>query len=125
MLDTLTPQHARRLLEQFGVGLQTATVLLSTAGDNPERLRNAASLTIFCGVNPLPTSSGKTVRHRLNRGGNRAANNALWTIAMIRMRGDPQTRSYVARGSAQGLSSKEFLRCLKRYIAREFFGRFS
>ncbi|MFM5297216.1 transposase, partial [Aeromonas veronii] len=66
-------------------------------------------------------SSGKTVRHRLNRGGNRAANNALWTITMVRMRGGPQTQSYVARRSAQGLSSKEIQRCLKRYIVRELY----
>ncbi len=121
MLDALTHQHARRLREQFGVGPQTAAVLLSTAGDNPERLRNEASLAALCGVNPLPASSGKTVRHRLNRGGNRAANNALWTIAMVRMRGDPQTQSYVARRRAQGLSSKEIQRCLKRYIVRELY----
>ncbi len=121
MLDALTRQHAGRLREQFGVGPQTAAVLLSTAGDNPERLRNEASLAALCGVNPLPASSGKTVRHRLNRGGNRAANNALWTIAMVRMRGDPQTQSYVARRSAQGLSSKEIQRCLKRYIVRELY----
>ncbi|EKH1299118.1 IS110 family transposase [Escherichia coli] len=121
MLDALTHQHARRLREQFGVGPQTAAVLLSTAGDNPERLRNEASLAALCGVNPLPASSGKTVRHRLNRGGNRAANNALWTIAMVRMRGYPQTQSYVARRSAQGLSSKEIQRCLKRYIVRELY----
>ncbi|ELB2793996.1 IS110 family transposase [Aeromonas hydrophila] len=86
MLDALTHQHAGRLREQFGVGTQTAAVLLSTAGDNPEWLRNEASFAALCGVNPLPASSGKTVRHRLNRGGNRAANNALWTIAMVRMR---------------------------------------
>ena len=117
------------LREQFGVGPQTAAVLLSTAGDNPKRLRNEASLAALCGVNPLPASSGKTVRHRLNRGGNRAANNALWTIAMVRMRGDPQTQSYVARRGAKGLSSKEIQRCLKRYIDRELYifdvGRFS
>lgn len=121
MLDVLTRQHARRLRKQFGVGPQTAAVLLSTAGDNPERLRNEASLAALCGVNPLPASSGKTVRHRLNRGGNRAANNALWTITIVRMRDDPQTQSYVARRSAQGLSSKEIQRCLKRYIVRELY----
>ncbi|WP_421321027.1 transposase [Aeromonas veronii] len=119
MLDALTHQHAGRLCEQFGVGPQTAAMLLSTAGDNPERLRNEASLAALCGVNPLPASSGNTIQHRLTRGGNRAANNALWTMAMVQMRGDPQTQSYVARRSAQGLSSKEIQRCLKRYIVRE------
>ncbi len=91
------------------------------AVNNPERLRNEASLAALCGVNPLSASSGKTVRHSLNRGGNRTANNALWTIAMVRMRGDPQTQSYVARRSAQGLSSKEIQRCLKRDIVRKLY----
>lgn len=121
ILEKLTRQHARRLREQFGVGPQTAAVLLSTAGDNPERLKNEAALAALCGVSPLPASSGKTVRHRLNRGGNRSANNALWTITMVRMRGDPKTQSYVVRRSAEGLSSKEIQRCLKRYIVRELY----
>lgn len=121
ILENLTRQHARRLREQFGVGPHTAAVLLSTAGDNPERLKSEAALAALCGVSPLPASSGKTVRHRLNRGGNRSANNALWTIAMVRMRGDPKTQCYVARRSAQGLSSKEIQRCLKRYLVRELY----
>ncbi|WP_208620283.1 IS110 family transposase [Vibrio mimicus] len=106
MLDALTHQYAHRLREQFGVGSQTAAVLLSTAGNNPERLRNETSLAALCGVNPLPVSSGKTVQHRLNRGGNRAANNAVCTIAIVRMRGEPQIQSYVAHRSAQGLLRK-------------------
>ena len=72
-------------------------------------------------MDPLEASSGKTVRHRLNRGGNRAANNALWTIAMVRMRSDPRTQLYVARRTAEGKSSKEIHRCLKRYIIRELY----
>lgn len=75
----------------------------------------------MCGVNPLEASSGKTVRHRLNRGGNRAANNALWTIAMVRMRSEPRTQAYVTRRTAEGKSLKEIHRCLKRYIIRELF----
>ncbi|ASL95984.1 IS110 family transposase (plasmid) [Serratia marcescens] len=75
----------------------------------------------LCGVNPLPASSGKTVRHRLNRGGSREANNALWTIALVRMRSDPRTRIYVDRRTSEGLSTKEILRCLKRYIVRELY----
>jgi len=120
-LDNLTGQYARQVTSQFGVGPQTAATLLTVAGDNPERLKNEAALAALCGVNPLPASSGKTVRHRLNRGGNRAANNALWTIAMVRMRSDPRTREYVARRTAEGLTSKEIQRCLKRYIVRELF----
>lgn len=84
-------------------------------------LKNEAALAAFYGVSPLQASSGKTVRHRLNRGGDRAANNALWTIAMVRMRDDPRTRAYVARRTQEGLSSKENQRCLKRYIVREIY----
>jgi transposase len=121
MLESLTSQHARRLREQFGVGPQTAAVLVAVAGDNPERLRSEAALAALCGVSPLQASSGKTIRHRLNRGGDRSANNALWTIAMVRMRSDPRTRAYVERRTAQGLSNKEIHRCLKRYIVRELY----
>lgn len=120
-LEHLTREHAVRLRGQFGIGPQTAAVLLAVAGDNPERLKNEAALAALCGVSPLQASSGKTVRHRLNRGGDRAANNALWTIAMVRMRDDPRTRAYVARRTQEGLSSKEIQRCLKRYIVREIY----
>ncbi|MBJ3815505.1 IS110 family transposase, partial [Shimwellia pseudoproteus] len=85
------------------------------------RLKNEAALASLCGVNPLPASSGKTVRHRLNRGGSREANNALWTIALVRMRSDPRTKIYVNRRTREGLSTKEILRCLKRYIVRELY----
>lgn len=120
-LETLTNVSAPHLRAQFGVGPQTAAVLIATAGDNPERLRSEAALAALCGVNPLPASSGQTVRHRLNRGGDRQANNALWTIAMVRMRSEPRTRAYVARRSAKGMSNKEIHRCLKRYIVRELY----
>ena len=105
-LGRLIKMAAPRLLERFGVGPQTAATLLITAGDNPTRLRNEAALAALCGVSPLQASSGKTNRHRLNRGGNRQANNALWTIAMVRMRGDARTREYVARRTGEGLSKK-------------------
>lgn len=120
-LEQLTCQHASRLRQKFGVGAQTAAVLVCVAGDNPDRLKSEASLAALCGVSPLQASSGKTKRHRLNRGGDRSANNALWTIAMVRMRSDPRTREYVARRTAQGLSTKEIQRCLKRYIVRELY----
>ena len=120
-LEQLTIQSAPSLRAQFGVGPQTAATLIAVAGDNPERLRNECALAALCGVSPLQASSGKTTRHRLNRGGDRAANNALWTIAMVRMRSEPRTRAYVARRTAEGLSSKEIQRCLKRYIARELY----
>jgi transposase len=121
MLDSLTSQYARRIRERFGVGPQTAAVLVAVAGDNPERLRSEAALAALCGTNPLQASSGKTVRHRLNRGGDRSANNALWTIAMVRMRSDPRARVYVDRRTKEGMSNKEIHGCLKRYIVRELY----
>lgn len=120
-LEKLTREYAPRLREQFGVGPQTAATLIAVAGDNPERLRNEAALAALCGASPLQASSGKTVRHRLNRGGNRSANNALWTITVVRMRSEPRTRAYVARRTAEGLSNKEIQRCLKRYLVRELY----
>ncbi|MDH5928665.1 IS110 family transposase [Vibrio lentus] len=92
-----------------------------TAGDNPQRLCRESAFAAFCGVSPLQASSGKTSRHRLNRGGSREANNALWTVALIRMRSDPRTKLYVARRSGEGLSTKEIQRCLKRYIVLELY----
>jgi transposase len=121
MLNDATNQHARRLRERFGVGPQTAAVLVAVAGDNPERLKSEAALAALCGTSPLQVSSGKTVRHRLNRGGDRSANNALWTIALVRMRSDPRTRAYVDRRTQEGMSLKEIHRCLKRYIVRELY----
>jgi transposase len=120
-LEQLTAGAAQRTRQQLGVGPQVAATLLSVAGDNPERIRNESAFASLCGVNPLEASSGKTVRHRLNRGGNRTANNALWTVAMVRMRSDPQTRAYVARRTKEGKSIKEIHRCLKRYIARQLY----
>lgn len=118
-LDTLTEQAAPALRDVPGVGVHTAAQLLITAGDNPARIRSDAAFAHLCGVAPIPASSGKTNRHRLNQGGDRAANHALWRIAMVRMTCDERTRAYVARRTAEGLSSRDIMRCLKRYIARE------
>lgn len=119
----LVAQAAPSLLELPGVGTETAGQLLTTAGDNPERMRSEASFAALCGVSPLPASSGRTTgRHRLNRGGDRAANNALHMIVLTRKRYCPRTRAYVARRTAQGLSNREITRCLKRYVAREIYG---
>jgi transposase len=103
------------------VGHGSAGQLLLTAGDNPERLRSEAGFAALCGVSPVPASSGKTTRHRLNRGGDRAANSALHIIAIGRLRTDPRTRAYLAKRIAEGHSKLEAIRCLKRYIARELF----
>jgi transposase len=118
-LSATVAKTAPRLSALYGVGPDVAGQLLATAGDNPERLRSDAALAHLCGVAPIPVSSGRTDRHRLNRAGDRAANSALYTIALCRMRNDPRTRAYVDRRTKQGLSKKEILRCLKRYIIRE------
>ena len=109
------------LLGACGVGAETAAALLVAAGDNPERLRSEASFAALCGTSPIEASSGRTVRHRLNRGGNRQANNALWRIATVRLRVDERSIAYAARLTAEGKTRREILRCLKRHIAREVY----
>ncbi|MET7989243.1 IS110 family transposase [Streptomyces sp. NPDC005281] len=124
-LDTeigpLVKQAAPELLALFGVGPETAGQLLASAGDNPERMRSEAAFAHLAGVAPIPASSGRTHRHRLNRGGDRAANNALHTIVLVRMRHDERTRAYVERRTREGLSKKDITRCLKRFVAREVY----
>ena len=120
-LDTLVGQSNPALCAAYGVGADTAAQLLITAGTNPHRLRNEASFAALCGVAPVPASSGKITRHRLSRGGDRAANRALYRIALVRISSHPQTRDYVARQVAKGRTNKEILRLLKRAIAREIF----
>jgi transposase len=120
-LDQLVPLAAPTLIAQFGVGTDTAGALLVAAGDNPERLHSEAAFAALCGVAPLQASSGRTTRHRLNRGGNRDANNALWRITMLRMAHDPTTKAYVQRRTTEGRSKREIIRILKRYIARQLF----
>ncbi|PBC70324.1 transposase [Streptomyces sp. TLI_235] len=110
-----------QLLELVGVGPDSAAVLLIAAGDNPERLTDEASFAALCGVSPVEQSSGKTQRRRLNRGGNRQANAALYRIVMTRIRWDERTQAYLHRRTAQGLSKREIIRCLKRYVARELY----
>ena len=95
--------------------------LLVTAGDNPQRLRSEAAFAMLCGAAPLPASSGRTHRHRLNRGGDRQANAALYRIVLCRLRWDPRTRAYAQRRTTEGMSKPEIIRCLKRYIAREIY----
>jgi transposase len=120
-LKKLTSSAAATLLEQYGVGSYVAATLLVAAGDNPERLKKESSFAALCGVTPLDASSGKNQRHRLNRGGARDANNALWTVALIRMRNDFRTRKYVDKRLSEGKTNREIQRCLKRYIARELY----
>lgn len=107
--------------DKVGVGTQVAAALLATVGDNPGRLKSDASFAALCGASPVDASSGKQKRHRLNRGGNRQANSALWRIVHTRMRHDPRTIAYVERRTKEGKTTKEIVRCLKRYVAREMY----
>jgi transposase len=121
-LKALTRAAAPQLLDAFGVGLDIAAQMLITAGDNAERVRNEAAFAKLCGVCPIPAGSGKTNgRHRLNRGGNRQANAALYRAVIVRMRWHAPTIAYVERRTAEGLSKKDIIRCLKRYLARELY----
>jgi transposase len=117
----LVTARAPGLLGLHGVGPDTAALLLIAAGDHPERLRSESSWAHLCGVAPIPASSGKVSRHRLNRGGNREANHALWRIVITRLSSHPATRAYAGRRTKEGLSKKEIIRCLKRYVAREVY----
>lgn len=118
-LRVLATQVAPAMFATKGFGVITTATLLITAGDNPDRLRSEASFAALCGVAPIPASSGKTTRHRLNRGGDRQGNWALHQIALVRLSTDSRTRAYAARLTAAGKSKKDVLRCLKRAIARE------
>ena len=109
------------LLAASGVGANVAAALLIAAGDNPGRMRSEASFAALCGACPIEASSGTTVRHRLNRGGDRHANNALWRIATVRLSCDQRSRDYAARRRAEGKTRREIVRCLKRHIAREIY----
>jgi transposase len=120
-LDRLVAQAVPELVSLAGIGTDYAATLLVVAGDNPQRLRGEASFASLCGVAPMEASSGKVVRHRLNRGGNREANRALYMICLARMRRDRRTQEYVARRTQEGKSKREIIRCLKRYVAREVY----
>ena len=109
------------LLGTCGVGAEVASALLVAAGDNPQRMRSEASFAALCGASPIEASSGPRVRHRLNRGGNRQANNALWRIATVRLRVHERSIDYAARRRAEGKTRREIIRCLKRHIAREIY----
>ena len=104
-----------------GVGPEVAGQLLTSAGDNPDRITSEAAFAHLCGVAPVPASSGRVHRHRLNRGGDRGANNALYVVVLNRLRWDPRSRAYAERRTHEGLSKREIIRCLKRYVAREIY----
>ncbi|AZL10491.1 IS110 family transposase [Brevibacterium aurantiacum] len=120
-LQRLLDDHAPDLMRVFGCGRDTIAQLLITAGDNPDRLRSEAAFAALAGVCPIPASSGKTKRHRLNRAGDRQANSALYHIVMVRLRYNQETRDYVARRTAEGKTKMEIIRCLKRYLVRQLY----
>jgi transposase len=121
MIAAIVDELAPNLVTRNSIGHNGAAQLLLTAGGNPDRMRSEASFAALCGVSPVPASSGKTVRHRLNRGGDRAANSALHIIAIGRLRTDQKTKDYVARRVAEGHSKLDAIRAIKRYLAREVF----
>jgi transposase len=121
-LEELTQECAPTMLEAHGIAAGTAAEMLLLVGDNPERIRSEAAFAKLCGACPIPASSGKTSRHRLNRGGNRQANAALYRVVIVRMRGHQPTIDYVRRRTAEGKGKMEIIRCLKRFVAREIFG---
>jgi len=120
-LHRLLEQVASKTLNTFALGPDAAAALVISIADNPRRLINEAAFAHLCGVAPIPASSGKTVRHRLHRGGDRQANQALHTAVIVRLRYDRRTRDYVARRTTEGKIKPEIIRCLKRYLAREVF----
>jgi transposase len=117
LIEAINPE----LLRLNGVGPDVAGQLLVTAGQNPDRIHSDGAFAMLCGVAPIPASSGQTHRHRLNRGGDRQANSALYTIVISRLRWDPRTHAYMAKRTTDGLSKKDIIRCLKRLIAREVY----
>jgi transposase len=121
LIGPIVTNHASALLERPGVGPEVATTLMITVGDNPHRLGDERRFAALCGVSPIPASSGKTNRHRLNRGGDRHANAALHQIVLTRMKHDPRTIEYVQRRTKEGRTQREIMRCLKRYVAREIY----
>jgi len=120
-LTVLAEAANPELMATRGVGVDSASALLVAVGDNPERMRSESAFASLCGASPIEASSGRTVRHRLNRGGDRQANSALWRIAMIRLNTDARTQDYARRRRTEGKTDREILRCLKRHIAREIY----
>ena len=120
-LERMAREKAPELMKSHGISTQTVAGMLILVGDNPERIKSEAARAKLCGVCPIPASSSKTNRMRLNRGGNRQANAALYRVAIVRMRDDEKTKTYVTRRIAEGKTRREIVRCLKRYIVREIY----
>ncbi|NYI76137.1 IS110 family transposase [Nocardioides panzhihuensis] len=120
-LTELVQHAAPALLQVFGAGPEAAAQLLTTAGENRDRISTEASLARLCGVAPIPASSGNTTRHRLHRGGDRRANSAIHMIIINRLRWHEPTKAYVTRRTAEGKTKSEIIRCLKRAAVRELY----
>lgn len=123
LLDQLTAQASPTLRDGYGIGADTAAEMLIVFGDNPERIKSEAAFAKLCGTCPIPASTGLTNKHRLYRGGHRQANAALYRTVIVRMRFHQPTIDYVARRTAEGLSKKDIIRCLKRFVARKVYQR--
>ncbi len=123
LLDRLTAEASPTLRDGYGIGPDTAAEMLIVFGDNPERIKSEAAFAKLCGTCPIPASSGLTNKHRLYRGGHRQANAAIYRTVIVRMRFHQPTIDYVARRTAEGLSKKDIIRCLKRFVAREVYQR--
>ncbi|MFN4128220.1 MAG: IS110 family transposase [Paracoccaceae bacterium] len=120
-LEHMAREKAPELMKSHGISTLTVAEMLILVGDNPERIRSEAALAKICGVCPIPASSGKTNRMRLNRSGNRQANAALYRVAIVRMRDHEPTKTYAAKRTAEGKTRRDIIRCVKRYIVREIF----
>jgi hypothetical protein len=120
-LDRLVAHAAPRTLKQLGLGTQNTAALLVAAGENIDRFQSEAALARLCAAAPTSASSGRTTRHRLNHGGKRQANRALYMTVIVRLRYCPRTRAYMERRRAEGRTKQDVIRCLKRYIARDVF----
>ena len=117
---SLTARRAPHLLDEFGIGVDTAAEILIVAGDNPERIKSEAAFAKLAGISPVPTGSGMTSgRRRVNHGGHRQLNAAIYRTVIVRMQFHQPTLAYVERRTAEGLSKREIIRCLKRYVIRE------
>ena len=122
-LERLVIKRAPDLMQSHGIATMTVAEMLILVGDDPTRIRSEAAFAKLCGVCPIPASSGKTHRFRLNRGGNRQANAALYRVAIVRMRSHEPTLAYVKKRTKDGKSKSEIIRCLKRYIVREIYSQ--
>ena len=120
-IEALVRSQCPALIELPGVGSDVGATLLMAIGDNSDRIPTERAFAKICGVSPVDASSGRQVRHRLNRGGNRRANSALYRVVITRLRIHPPTQAYMERRLSEGKTRREVMRCLKRYVVREVF----